>query len=175
MDNLRNLLGLTIMEFLVSLAILAVLSSITVASYQSITERKRLNTVIEELNGDLKLAHSESIKRQADIFISFKAGNNWCYGIDDTAVCDCNLTNDCQISGVEKVVNSTDFTNTSLAINGFTVAGTNTFIRFEGIRGLASDTGIVTFSRQNLSASISMNKTGLMQTCSNDLVSLASC
>lgn len=165
----------TIIEALTVITILGILLAVATTSYQTLIERKRLKSATETLYGDLKFIRSESMKRQADLYVSFQAGANWCYGVDDTAACDCGTANDCQIDGAEKVVRSTDYREVSMALTGFTTAGGNRYIQFEGIRGVASDSGSVTFSLNAKTVVLSTNKMGLVQTCSNKLVSYNAC
>lgn len=171
----NTLKGISLIEFMIGLAILGIITAGTVASFQPLLEKKRVKKATEELYNDIKFAHSESLKRQSNLYISFQSGADWCYGIDDAGACDCTTANDCQFDGVEKVVKSTDFPGTSFALTGFTTSGGITYLEFEGVRGVATNSGSVTFSRNPYSATVSVNRLGLTDNCSNTLVTYNAC
>lgn len=167
--------GVTLVELLTAVAVLGIVMAIAAPSFQNTINKKRIKDATETLYADLKHTHSESIKRQANLFVSFQSGANWCYGVDDSAACDCSTSNDCQIDGVEKVIRSSDFSGTTMSFSGFTSGGGFVYVQYEGIRGVASNSGTVTFSRAGFSSTLSSNKLGLLDTCSNDLVTYLSC
>lgn len=167
--------GVTLVETLMAVTILGIALALAVPSLQDIINKKRIKSAIETLYTDMKLIHSESIKRQSNLFVSFQSGANWCYGVDDSSECDCSTSNDCQIDGVEKVVRASDFNGITMSFTGFTSGVSNSYVQFEGVRGVASNSGTVTFSRAGFSATLSSNRLGLLETCSNDLVTYQSC
>lgn len=175
MLSYRKSQGLTLIELMMTVAVLGLMAALASVSYETLINKKRVKQATEVIYSDLKFAHSESIKRQSNIYVSFKSGTAWCYGIDDTAACDCSTANDCQIDGVEKVINSTDFSGTSLALTGFTTGGGEVYVQYEGIRGVASDSGSLTITRMGKSATVKSNKIGLIENCSNDLVTYNIC
>ena len=66
MDRQR---GLTLLEAMVTVAILAIVAGIGVPSYQALMERNRVTTVANDLLYHLQLARSEAVKRNRPAFL----------------------------------------------------------------------------------------------------------
>jgi len=174
MKNHYHSKGLTFLEVIVALGILGIIVGLAIPSFQDIVNRNRLKAVTETFYNDLKYAHSESIKRRSDIYVTFTAGTNWCYGIDDSAPCECATADSCQIDGIEKVMRGVGSSD-SIAVSGFTTGGGGSYVQFEGIRGVANNSGAISISRSGISATVSSNRLGLISNCSNDIASYQSC
>ncbi len=71
----------------------------------NLSKRKRLNTAIQSIYDTLKIAHSESIKRKADITVAFTNGTSWCFALTDIGDCNCK-TGTCTIDGTPHVTNA---------------------------------------------------------------------
>lgn len=96
--------GLTLVEALVALAILAILAAVAVPSIQHFRHSLRLKGAADVLVAELRLAQSESFKRQVGMSVSFRTNSGaWCYGYSIDAACDCTLANACLVDGVEQV------------------------------------------------------------------------
>lgn len=175
MQSLSHTRGVTMLELMTVISIGGILLSLAIPSYFDFIERKRLKSATELVYNDLKYAHSESIKRQGTLFITYQTGPNWCYGIDDAGECDCSVANDCQIDGVEKVERAVDYPGTSLTVNGLTAGASNPFASFEGIRGVVDTVGSVTLTRATGTARVDVDKLGLIQHCSNTLKGYPAC
>ena len=166
--------GFTMLEIMVALVIMGIIAAFAFPSFRNMIENKQLKSVTESLYNDLKLAHSEAIKKQTAIFVSFQPGANWCYGIDDTAACNCNVVNDCEFEGAEKVIRGTDYKNTVLAVNGWG-AGIP-FIFFEGTRGMSNrSAGAATFTTNTKTTNIASNRIGRIEICSDSLIDYKGC
>ena len=174
MNNGKWIKGFSLIELLTVVSLLGILAATSVPAYDYIMNRKRLEMATEDLYNLMILAHSQSLERQSNYYISFKGGANWCYGVDDTAACDCSIANDCQVGGIETVKKSTDYNNISLAVTGFSGGGIP-YVQFEGLRGIASSSGSVTLSLSGLSTTMTSNKIGLVSLCSNQIASYTSC
>lgn len=61
--------GFTLIELMVSVAVLAIVLSIAVPSFKNILLNNRLNTTKDELRTAIQLARSEAIKRKEDIIL----------------------------------------------------------------------------------------------------------
>lgn len=59
--------GLTLIEVLVSVAILAVLAAVAVPSFKTITERMRVSTVSDELSAALNLTRGSAIQNNGNV------------------------------------------------------------------------------------------------------------
>ncbi|MDP1708618.1 MAG: GspH/FimT family pseudopilin [Gammaproteobacteria bacterium] len=153
--------GFSLIELMVTIAVLAVLLGIAIPSFQSMLEKQRLVGAAEQLYEDLQYARTEAIKRNANVFVSFTTGSNWCYGIA-LATCTCGTAGSCQLSGVDKVVSGTDFRGVSLESN----FGGST--RFEPRRGtVPGGNGTATLSSNYGSIKIIVGSLGRVRICSD--------
>lgn len=172
MMNMRIYKGFTLVEALVALAILAVLAMIAIPAWNEFIKKKRLTTSIESVYDALKIAHSESIKRKANVTVSFTngaGGTSWCFALSDTGDCNCK-TGVCAVDGITNVIDGAN--GVVLTITDFT---NNKYVTFEGIRGSASNSGSITVTDEPYSITLSVNKIGLIRTCSNNVVGYSVC
>ena len=171
MSPIRSNTGFTLIEMIATVAVLAVLVTVGIPSFQETIDKRRLTGAAEQLQADLQYARSEAIKRNGNVFVNFTAsGSNWCYGIS-TTTCNCNTTS-CQLDTVEKEVNQDGFRNISLGVTNMT--GNN--LNFEPRRGLVSMnnnaapivTGTVTLTSSSSSKSlrIDVSRLGRVKLCS---------
>ena len=77
MDRQR---GLTLLEAMVTVAILAIVVGIGVPSYQALMERNRVTTVANDLLYHLQLARSEAVKRNRPAFLCPLNNDDDCSG-----------------------------------------------------------------------------------------------
>ncbi|EKD98878.1 MAG: Type IV pilus transmembrane protein FimT [uncultured bacterium] len=78
----RNALGFTLIELMVTVAVLAVVVSLAAPSFRSILEAQRMRAAAFDLMGDLTLARSEALKRGqiATPITLTPASGNWAAG-----------------------------------------------------------------------------------------------
>jgi len=134
--------GFTLMELMITLAVLAILVAISVPSMSGILERRKVHGAGEKLFADLTYAKTEAIKRNNTVRVSFTGnGATWCYGIAINAACDCTAS-DCTIDGVLKVTNQDEFPGVSVEADS-TFDGSST--SFTPLRG-AANAGNLQFS-----------------------------
>lgn len=73
---MKNIRGFTLTELMITLAIVAILLSLAVPSFNSIIRESRLSTQANELISALNLARSEAIKRGLNVTVT-PVGGNW--------------------------------------------------------------------------------------------------
>ncbi|MGR9072882.1 MAG: GspH/FimT family pseudopilin [Gammaproteobacteria bacterium] len=113
----RRQRGLTLIELLIAVGVVAVLLALAVPSFSGLIERKRLEGATEKMVADFQFARSEAIKRNTEIFISFDEGDQ-CYGLATVTGCDCSASpTTCQIDGVDRVTFMSDFGETEFDQN----------------------------------------------------------
>lgn len=108
----RRQKGLTLVEVMIVVAIIAILSAIAAPSFSRLIEQYSINVISEKMATDIKFARSESIRTQRPVFFYSTASantatGNRCWGIGNLAVgtpvtaansvCSC-ATNACTVS-----------------------------------------------------------------------------
>ncbi len=164
--------GFTIIETMVTVAVLGILIAVAIPSFRVTIENGHLRGVSENLYNDLKYAHTEAISRRSTMYVSFSASPNWCYGIADGGACDCSVAGSCLVSGVETVVDEISYPNFTQTLAGF---GGAADLQFEGLRGIADNSGSVTFAMNGRSMTVAVNKMGRLRVCSSDLPGYKPC
>ncbi len=168
--------GFGLIEVLVSIMLLALIIGIAIPSYRDFINQKRLQSAVEDLYNLIRVARSESLNQQTTVFLSFTPGANWCYGLNNTAACDCTVANSCRINIIETVVRSTDYPGqaTTLAVNGFSGGGAPSII-FQGNLGDIALGGTAVFSLLDFSVTITVNTKGLVTICSDNVKGYSLC
>lgn len=141
---MRGERGFTLLELLITVSIIAILMALAVPSITSTMRKNRVKAATEELYSQIKWARSEAIKRRADVFVAFKTGSNWCYGISLTAACNCGNAGACMVGGNETRIQGTNFPGVSLA-STFTDNGTTRWFKLDK-DGLPDNPGTATTS-----------------------------
>ncbi len=158
--------GFTLVELMVTVAVLAVLLGIGIPSFQGTLDKRRIIGAAEQIYADLQYARSEAIRRNATVRVSFQTGTNWCYGITTLASCNCNTANNCQLDGVEKVVAGADFRNVTLSTGGVTN------VAFAPQRGTTANPMTASLLRSTspaLSVGVTVSPLGRVRICSDNV------
>jgi type IV fimbrial biogenesis protein FimT len=85
--------GYTLIELLVTLAVMAILITQAIPAFTDLIDSQRLRAAARHIAADLRYARGEALKRHADvpIGVSFSPGERWCYGISQQLPCDCSV------------------------------------------------------------------------------------
>jgi type IV fimbrial biogenesis protein FimT len=142
--------GITMIELLVTIAIVAILAALGMPSYQDMVERNRLKQAVEALKSDLQWMRVEAIKQSCNLEASFTNGANWSYQIyippaaagtscfvqHENHGCPAAATANCNI----RTGNSTEFAGVSMGTVAF-ITNPATMAAFDFRRGEATRDG----------------------------------
>lgn len=133
-----KLMGFTLVELLVTIAVIAIIASVSAPSFLSMRDQARTRAAAEAVFAQVQYARTESIKQSRDLWVTAAPGVNWCIGISNAAGCDCNTAGSCQFGPagnlMEHNIRSVDF-------SGITLDATATEIQFDSRRGIVNGTG----------------------------------
>lgn len=166
----RRLKGFTLTEVAIAVAVAAILALISIPYFLTVIQRYRVSTAGDALYFYLQYARSEAVKRNSNVYVSFVAGDTWCYGINVGSSCDCATANSCSLATVSYKAAQ----QYSLSLTG--ISGTS--IYFEGSHGAANTSGSVTFTQYNASSPlirVSFGRLGNLQICTTDINGYTAC
>lgn len=150
-------LGVSLMEVLVTIAIIGILALVAVPSYNGMIEGQRLRGAAEALASDLRWARSEAIKRSAQVRVGFTTGSSWAYAVTADANRNGNFDDDVPV----KVISSADFPSVRLDSVAF---GGDAQTVFEPVRATAT-AGTAFLSTAMSSARVSLSAAGGIGIC----------
>lgn len=154
---LRRSRGLTMIEMLVTVTIVAILLAIALPSFTNFVARGRVAGAAEATAQDFHLIKTEAIRNNNDVTISFNEGSSWCYGaIKSSSPCVCTTTNSCSL----RAASSIEFPSVSMAV----VSGSNQST-FSALRGMGSPIEIEYSSSDAGKLRVSMNAAGRVSIC----------
>lgn len=162
--------GFTLLELLFSILLLSILLSVIFPSFRTLHQSSMLKGAGDTLYTDLAYARSEATKRGTSVYVNINTTSNWCYGIKVGSACDCSVANSCQIGNTTRVVNHTSYPKAQLSSS---LPSAN--LIFEGVRGMASNSGTLTLSNGSQTANVVINPTGYIQVCSSNIAGYPSC
>lgn len=111
--------GVTLIELMISLGVLAIIATVALPSYTSFMDRYRLEGAIQELYSDLQFARSESVKCNRKVRVAFTTGSTWSYTISRIGSCttsDSTTPTDLKTVGVASFP-ATQISSTTLTSN----------------------------------------------------------
>lgn len=106
--------GLTLIELMVALAIVAVLMSLALPSFGAMLARHRLKAAAEQLAGDLADARLLAAQRAQVLHLNLQPGAQWCWSLASASGCDCRVAQSCQL----KTVRASDHPGVQLVDGG---------------------------------------------------------
>jgi type IV fimbrial biogenesis protein FimT len=177
-DQRRRVGGFTLVELMITVAIVAVLASLAVPSLRDWIQQKRVLAAAERLVSDLELAQAAAVKRDRDITVHFAGSGStaWCWGLDDSGGdCDCAAGTGCQIVAGPDAVNDA---RTFIVGNGSPDSNDEPFrgvtmsqnfgdadTGFESVRGTALENGTVTFVGGDHQMQVRLSNLGRVRVC----------
>ncbi len=124
--------GFTLLELLVTLVILSIILGAGVPMMLNLAKSMRLQGAAQDTYALLQYARSDALRTTEDRFVVWDEEDGvWCAAVATANDCDC-LSENCEINGVLRQINSSDYTNIDVSQNF-----TGSYTRFDGMRGLA--------------------------------------
>lgn len=177
--------GVTVLELMISMAVLAGILATAVPNYSKFVAKRKTAGAVETLHAYIENAKMESIKRNQPVTVRFRNtydGSKWCFGATlGTAACNCVTTNTgsadhCDIDGVDTKLWYSDMGSVDLG-NIDTFAGGEKVFTFDPARGMLSnpaDSGSfeLVSSDNEYKVKISVNGLGRIQMCTDSSHSL---
>ncbi|MFC5569596.1 GspH/FimT family pseudopilin [Lysobacter yangpyeongensis] len=124
--------GFTLIELMVTVAVLAVLLTLASPSFSDFFQRYRLRGAADKVVNTLASARAEAVMRNRDVSIDFKgSAGSWCMGanaapdpatlgelVGSADACDCTVANSCKVAdGRELVVTTSQVEGVTLSAN----------------------------------------------------------
>jgi len=106
--------GLTLIELMVALAIVALLMTLAVPSFGEVLARHRLQAAAEQLAADLADARLLAAQRGQTLHLTLQGGTQWCWALSTVSGCDCRIAQACRL----KAVHASDHPGVTLADGG---------------------------------------------------------
>ncbi|MEA3243485.1 MAG: GspH/FimT family pseudopilin [Pseudomonadota bacterium] len=83
--------GFTLLELLVTLALVGSLTGLAVPAMGRFLDTARLRSATEAFSQELQQARNHALTHQQSVYFSLSvAADRWCYGWSELAACDCN-------------------------------------------------------------------------------------
>jgi type IV fimbrial biogenesis protein FimT len=171
--------GFTLVEMMITVAILGTLLAIALPQLSAFVARSRLMGTAEELQRDIQLARSEAVRINKPVLITVSSGATQCYGLSSKAnACNCTVTNTaannfCEIKRVSTSnlgsVTMTTGMDVALLSGGTTgtsgTSGNFSAVGFDPIRGMP-------FNTTNAPAFLANAQTIQLQNSANQIMQL---
>ena len=163
--------GFTLIELMITIAIIAIVLSLAVPSFNDFFEKNRLKRAAEETYGLVTRARAEGVIRSADMAVDVDTGE-WCVGYA-AGGCDCTET-DPDVAGACAVPVGDDADGNPemvlQAIDGTSFAGvdmtTGSDISFNHVKGTAGP-GRVTLAADAWILEVIVSNMGLVRICAH--------
>jgi type IV fimbrial biogenesis protein FimT len=175
--NYFSIRGFTIVETMVTIALISIITALALPSYSVMVEKRKLTSSAQQLAAFINQGHTEAARRNEPVTISYRHASHtsWCVGATlGNVACDCAETTStefdyCAIEGVEQVLNNADFGNTELV---HLIDGNNSF-SYDPIRGFLldpEDTMLMELHTDSRDFRINLvvNESGNVKLCSKD-------
>jgi type IV fimbrial biogenesis protein FimT len=88
--------GLTLIELVISLAIMAIVASWAFPEGERLMARWKLQATAERLSADLQAARLDAIERGLTQHVQLLSGGQWCWSVSESPGCGCEEQLSCQ-------------------------------------------------------------------------------
>jgi type IV fimbrial biogenesis protein FimT len=92
--------GLTLIELMLALGVVAVLASLAVPAYGHMMAWQRLKAAAENMAVDLAELRLQAAQRGVALHLQVTPGADWCYSMTVASGCDCRVPQPCQMKTV---------------------------------------------------------------------------
>lgn len=160
---MHNLSGLTLLELLITISILAILVSLGSPAINAIQKNMQLKGAAQSSYFAFQQARVSAITKSIDVSVAIRPGKNWCAALSDDGVCDCSISKECTLGGVEYKVDFVDYHFVSIDKVTF---GLENVAVFDANRGLAiGHAGTVVFSNGENQLKLILSNMGRVRIC----------
>ncbi len=166
--------GLTLIELLLALTIVAIVATTSLPSMRALIERQQLRGAVNDLHAELLNARREALRRNTPVSLSFRrdeGGAPWCYALSDDGPCDCFEADACTLSGAARRITRGDGFGAVALVTNFTPLHTATF---QPARGTAN-AGTATLSIGGRRVEVRLSALGRVRVCSDDVTDYPPC
>ena len=169
--------GFTLVELLVTLAVVALLVTVAAPAMARFLDKARLRAATQTLAQELRQARNHALSHQSQVhFSTFGGAQRWCYGWRDDSACQCDAHAAAALcrtadDGRMHTQSSDDFPAVQLAASRHSTLGS---VVFSPLRGTATGTTFVLRNRY-AEARVIVSPLGRIRICSPDGRSYPSC
>jgi len=169
--------GFTLVELLVTLALVALLVAVAAPAMAAFLDKARLRSATQTLAQELRQARTHALSHQNTIYFSFSVrAQQWCYGWRDDSACQCDSHTPsalCQTANDKRThrQSSVDYPAVKLTGNRRSTHGT---VVFSPLRGTATGTTFLVHNGYS-QARVIVSPLGRIRICSPDGRDYPSC
>jgi len=166
--------GFTVIELMITIAVIAIVTSLALPSYRAIIEKRQVTSGAEQVMAFLSSAQVEAVKRNQFVAVNYQEnGGEWCFGLtaDDDADASCDCTDgSCTLDGQLRVLNSTMLKRPEV-LSAATVGDDDTLV-FDPVRGLtvgadSAEVELISPDGASWALNIQVMPTGRVKICSD--------
>ena len=89
--------GLTLLELMIAIAVLAVLGTLAVPALSARLDQQRLYSAAEALMADVNEARFEAARQGRTVHVLMQPGPAWCWAVTTDAACPCGQAQACEL------------------------------------------------------------------------------
>jgi prepilin peptidase dependent protein A/type IV fimbrial biogenesis protein FimT len=160
---MHRLSGLTLLELLITISILVLLVTLGSPAINSIQKNIQLKGAAQSSYFAFQQARVAAITKSTDVTVAISPGEYWCAALSDSGVCDCSVSFDCTMDGVEYKIDSVDYHFVSIEKVTF---GADNIAVFDANRGLAiGHAGSIVFTDGDKKLKLILSNMGRVRIC----------